>query len=74
MLLNATDGRIQLGNLPALIGPTLSLDEARVAFAPLVRGSAMSAPAITGSACTGSAWAVRPLASAWASTGNGSTW
>lgn len=38
MLLNATDGRIQLGNLPALIGPTLSLDEARVAFAPLVRG------------------------------------
>ncbi len=38
MLLNATDGRIQLGNLPALIGPTLSLDEARVAFAALVRG------------------------------------
>ncbi|MCU1197325.1 hypothetical protein [Stenotrophomonas maltophilia] len=38
MLLNATDGRIQLGNLPALIGPTLLLDEARVAFAALVRG------------------------------------
>ncbi len=38
MLLNATDGSIQLGNLPALIGPTLLLDEARAAFAPLVRG------------------------------------
>ncbi|MBN7848415.1 hypothetical protein [Stenotrophomonas hibiscicola] len=38
MLLNAADGSIQLGNLPALIGPTLLLDEARAAFAPLVRG------------------------------------
>ncbi len=38
MLLNATDGSIQLGNLPALIGSTLLLDEARAAFAPLVRG------------------------------------
>ncbi|WP_329889041.1 hypothetical protein [Stenotrophomonas sepilia] len=38
MNFNPTDGSIQLGNLPALIGPTLSLDEARVAFAALVRG------------------------------------
>lgn len=37
MLLNATDGSIQLGNLPTLIGPALSRDEARVAFATLVR-------------------------------------
>ncbi len=74
MLLNATDGSIQLGNLPALIGPTLLLDEARAAFAPLVRGGAMSAPATSGSACTSSAWAARPLASACASSGNSSTW
>ena len=72
MLLNATDGRIQLGNLPALIGPTLSLDEARVAFAPLVRGRDVG----TGYHWLSlhRLWAVRPLASAWASTGNGSTW
>ncbi|MGE8267952.1 MAG: hypothetical protein ACN6PT_03180 [Stenotrophomonas geniculata] len=38
MLLNATDGSIQLGNLPTLIGPTLPRDEARVAFATLMRG------------------------------------
>ncbi|HIE0526172.1 TPA: hypothetical protein ACXJLS_002814 [Stenotrophomonas maltophilia] len=38
MRLDATDGSIQLGNLPTLIGPTLSRDEARIAFATLVRG------------------------------------
>ena len=38
MRLDATDGSIQLGNLPTLIGPTLSRDEASVAFAALVRG------------------------------------
>ncbi|MGG2101577.1 hypothetical protein [Stenotrophomonas sp. NRRL B-14846] len=37
MNFNPTDGSIQLGNLPTLIGPTLSRDEARVAFAALVR-------------------------------------
>lgn len=37
MILNPADGGIQLGNLPTLIGPTLSRDEARVAFAALVR-------------------------------------
>jgi hypothetical protein len=34
----STDGSIQLGNLPTLIGPTLSRDEARVAFATLMHG------------------------------------
>ncbi|TGS35963.1 hypothetical protein EN825_34345, partial [Mesorhizobium sp. M8A.F.Ca.ET.182.01.1.1] len=38
MRLDATDGSIQLGNLPTLIGPTLSRDEASVAFAALGRG------------------------------------
>lgn len=38
LILNATDGSIQLGNLPTLIGPTLPRDEARVAFATLMRG------------------------------------
>ncbi|WP_093999865.1 hypothetical protein [Stenotrophomonas sp. CC120222-04] len=38
MLLDATDGSIQLGSLPTLIGPSLSRDEASVAFATLVRG------------------------------------
>ncbi|HEL4245727.1 hypothetical protein I5U23_10375 [Stenotrophomonas maltophilia] len=38
MRLDATDGSIQLGNLPTLIGPTLSRDEARIAFTTLVRG------------------------------------
>ncbi|MCO7461299.1 MULTISPECIES: hypothetical protein [Stenotrophomonas] len=38
MILDATDGSLRLGNLPALICPTLSLDEARVAFAALVSG------------------------------------
>ncbi|MCU1127661.1 hypothetical protein JAK51_15705 [Stenotrophomonas maltophilia] len=38
MNFNPTDGSIQLDNLPTLIGPTLSRDEARVAFATLVRG------------------------------------
>lgn len=37
MLFDATDGSIQLGNLPTLTGPTLSRDEARVAFAARVR-------------------------------------
>ncbi|PZS75453.1 hypothetical protein [Stenotrophomonas maltophilia] len=37
MLLDATDGSIRLGNLPTLIGPALSRDEARVAFSTLVR-------------------------------------
>ncbi|HEL4113858.1 TPA: hypothetical protein UM343_004035 [Stenotrophomonas maltophilia] len=38
MIIDATDGSIQLGNLPTLIGPTLSRDEARAAFATLMRG------------------------------------
>ncbi|MDR2960765.1 MAG: hypothetical protein LBV10_14605 [Stenotrophomonas sp.] len=38
MLLNATDGSIQLGNLPTLIGATLSRDQARIAFATLMHG------------------------------------
>ncbi|ENE1253464.1 MULTISPECIES: hypothetical protein [Stenotrophomonas] len=38
MLFDATDGSIRLGNLPTLIGPTLSLDEARIAFATLMHG------------------------------------
>ncbi|WP_075677373.1 hypothetical protein [Stenotrophomonas sp. TD3] len=37
MRLDPADGSIQLGHLPTLIGPTLSRDEARVAFAALVR-------------------------------------
>lgn len=38
MNFNPTDGSIQLGNLPALICPTLSQDEARIAFATLMHG------------------------------------
>ncbi len=38
MLLNASDGSIQLGNLPTLISPTLSLEEARIAFVTLMHG------------------------------------
>ncbi len=38
MNLNPADGSIQLGNLPTLIGPTLSRDEARIAFATLMHG------------------------------------
>ncbi|TFZ44288.1 hypothetical protein E5C33_14965 [Stenotrophomonas maltophilia] len=38
MLLDATDGSIQLGTLPSLICPTLSLEEARMAFAAWVGG------------------------------------
>lgn len=38
MLLNATDGSIQLGNLPTLIGAALSRDQARIAFATLMHG------------------------------------
>jgi len=38
MTLDATDGSIQLGTLPSLICPTLSLDEARIAFATLMHG------------------------------------
>lgn len=73
MILNPADGGIQLGNLPTLIGPTLSRDEARVAFAALVRDVRDVGTGYHGSACTGSAWVVRPLASACASTGNSST-
>lgn len=38
MNLNPVNGSIQLGNLPNLICPTLSLDEARIAFATLMHG------------------------------------
>ncbi|HIE0128749.1 TPA: hypothetical protein ACXI73_003877 [Stenotrophomonas maltophilia] len=38
MILTPADGSIQLGNLPALICPTLSQDEARIAFATLMHG------------------------------------
>ncbi|HEL5332509.1 TPA: hypothetical protein UOJ32_004092, partial [Stenotrophomonas maltophilia] len=38
MIIDATDGSIQLGNLPTLIGPTLARDEARVAFVTLMHG------------------------------------
>lgn len=38
MNFNPTDGSIQLGTLPRLICPTLSLDEARIAFATLMHG------------------------------------
>ncbi|CAM0119717.1 hypothetical protein [Stenotrophomonas sp. GD03958] len=38
MIIDSTDGSIQLGNLPTLIGPTLSRDEARVAFVTLMHG------------------------------------
>ena len=38
LILNATDGSIRLGNLPTPIGPALSLDEARDAFATLMHG------------------------------------
>lgn len=38
MKVNPTDGSIQLGNLPSLICPTLSLDEARIAFVTLMHG------------------------------------
>lgn len=75
MLLDATEGSIQLGNLPTLIGPTLSRDEARVAFATLMHGER--------DVGTGYHWlslhrlslgGARPPASACASTGNSSTW
>jgi hypothetical protein len=36
VLLDATDGRIRLGELPTVIGPTLSLEQARLAFATRV--------------------------------------
>lgn len=38
MKVNPTDGSIQLGTLPSLICPTLSLDEARIAFVTLMHG------------------------------------
>ncbi|HEL3215778.1 TPA: hypothetical protein UME35_004224, partial [Stenotrophomonas maltophilia] len=38
VIIDATDGSIQLGNLPTLIGPTLARDEARVAFVTLMHG------------------------------------
>lgn len=38
MKVNPTDGSIQLGTLPSLICPSLSLDEARIAFVTLMHG------------------------------------
>lgn len=66
MRLDPADGSIQLGHLTTLICPTLSLEEARIAFVTLMHGER--------DAGTGSVWAVRPPASACASTGNSSTW
>jgi len=38
MRLDPADGSIQLGHLTTLICPTLSLEEARIAFATLMHG------------------------------------
>ena len=38
MTIDAADGRIQIGNLPTRIGPALSLDRARLAFAAWIQG------------------------------------
>ncbi|MDT9579919.1 hypothetical protein RS982_01150 [Stenotrophomonas indicatrix] len=38
MTIDAADGRIQIGNLPTRIGPALSLDQARIAFAAWIQG------------------------------------